>query len=74
MFFPYLLLLVDDFMIFHINDFYISIYCSSTMYQLVNTLTANYEYSRSYTENFPLPMEMQLPEKPKTFFQFFIAF
>ena len=40
----------------------------------INTLTANYEYSRSYTENLPLPMKMQVSEKPKTFCQFFIAF
>ena len=39
----------------------------------VNTLSANYEYSRSNRENLPLPIQMQLSEKPKTFSQFFIA-
>ena len=39
-----------------------------------NTLTANYEYSRSNRENLPLPIQMQLSEKPKIFCQFFIAF
>ena len=38
-----------------------------------NTLTANYEYSRSNTETLPLPVQMQLSEKLKTFTQFFIA-
>ena len=41
---------------------------------LVNTLTANYEYSRSNTENLPLPVKMQLSEKLKIFSGFFIAF
>ena len=41
---------------------------------LVNTLTANYEYSRSNTENLPLPFQTQLSEKVKKIFQFFIAF
>ena len=41
---------------------------------LVNTLTANYEYSRSNTDNLPLPFQMQLSEKLKRFFAFFIAF
>ena len=36
---------------------------------LVNTLTANYEYSRSNRENLPLPIQMQLSEKPKTFLE-----
>ena len=39
-----------------------------------NTLTANYEYSRSDRENLPLPIQLQLSEKLKTFSQFFIAF
>ena len=30
-------------------------------------LTANYEYSRSNKENLPLPIQIQLFEKPKTF-------
>ena len=33
----------------------------------VNTLTANYEYSRSNTENLPLPIEAELTWKLKTF-------
>ena len=41
---------------------------------LFNTFTANYEYSCSNTENLPLPIEIQLSEKPKTFCQFSIAF
>ena len=40
----------------------------------VNTLTANYEYSRSDRENLPLPIQLQLSEKLKTFSQFFIEF
>ena len=42
--------------------------------RLFNTLTANYEYSRSDRENLPLPIQLQLSEKLKTFSQFFIAF
>ena len=38
---------------------------------LVNTLTANYEYSRSIRENSPLPIQMQLSEKGKPCSQFF---
>ena len=34
-----------------------------------NMLTANYEYSRSNRENLPLPIQMQLSEKPKTFLE-----
>ena len=30
---------------------------------LVNTLTANYEYSRSNEENLPLPIQMKLSKK-----------
>ena len=41
---------------------------------LVNMLTANYEYSRINRENLPLPIQMQLSEKPKTFPETFIAF
>ena len=40
----------------------------------LNTLTANYEYSRSNTYNLPLPVQMQLSEKLETFPRFFIAF
>ena len=39
-----------------------------------NTLTANYEYSCSNTENLPLPIEMQLSEKPNTSCQFLVHF
>ena len=41
---------------------------------MVNTLTANYEYTRSNTDNLPLPVQVQLSEKLKRFYQFFIAF
>ena len=41
---------------------------------MINKLTANYEYSRSNTDNLPLPVQMQLSEKLKTFYRFFIAF
>ena len=41
---------------------------------LFNTLTANYEYSRGNTDNLPLPLQMQLSEKLKTFSPFSIAF
>ena len=34
---------------------------------LVNTLTANYEYSRNNTDDLPLPVQMQLSGKLKTF-------
>ena len=40
---------------------------------LVNTLTTNYKYSRSNRENLPLPIQMQLSEKPKTFGRNFIV-
>ena len=40
----------------------------------VNTLTANYEYSRSNTGNLQLPLQTQLSEKAKTALAFFIAF
>ena len=39
-----------------------------------STLPVSYKYSRSNTENLPLPIEMQLSEKPKTFCRLFIAF
>ena len=41
---------------------------------LVNTLTANYEYSHSNTDNLPLPFQMHLSKKLKTFSSFFLAF
>ena len=31
---------------------------------LVNTLTANYDYSRSNRENLPLPIQIKLSKKP----------
>ena len=40
----------------------------------LNTLTATYKYSRSNTDNLPLPVQIQLSEKLKTFYKFFIAF
>ena len=40
----------------------------------VNTLTANYEYSRSNRENLPLSIQMQLSKKPKTFCSVYFAF
>ena len=40
---------------------------------LVNTLTANYEYSLSNRENLPLPIQMQLFKKPKIFCCIFVA-
>ena len=39
-----------------------------------NTLTANYEYSRSNTDNLPLRLQMQLSQNLKKFSSFFIAF
>ena len=40
---------------------------------MLNTLTANYEYPRSNTDNLPLPVQMQLSEKLEIFSPFFIA-
>ena len=40
----------------------------------VNTLTAESKYPVEDWENLPLPMQMQLSEKPKTFSQFFVPF
>ena len=34
---------------------------------LVNTLTANYEYSHSNRENIPLPILIKLSKKPQLF-------
>ena len=39
----------------------------------INTVTTDYEYSRSNKENLQLPIQRQLSEKLKTFSQFFIA-
>ena len=41
---------------------------------MLNTLTANYEYSRSNTDNLPLSVQMQLSEKLEIFSASFIAF
>ena len=40
----------------------------------VNTLTANYVYSRSNRQKLPLPLQIQLPKKPKVLCEIFIAF
>ena len=37
-------------------------------------MNANYEYFRRNRENLPLPIQMKLSEKPKTFGRFFITF
>ena len=39
---------------------------------LANSWTANYEYSCSDTNNLPLPLQMQLSEKLKTFTELFL--
>ena len=41
---------------------------------LLNTLTADYEYSRSNVDKLPLPVQMELPGKLEIFSCFFIAF
>ena len=38
---------------------------------VVNTLTANYESCRNNTDNLPIPVEMELSGKLKTFSKFF---
>ena len=40
----------------------------------VNTLTADGKCSIQYCENLQLPIQMQVSEKRKTFFQFFVPF
>ena len=40
----------------------------------INTLTTYDEYSRTNRENLPLPIQIQLSEKLKTFSEIFIAF
>ena len=40
----------------------------------VNRLAADGKYLVQYCENLQLPIEMQLPEKQKTFSQFFVPF
>ena len=37
-------------------------------------LTGNYEYSHSYRENFPLPIQIKLSKKPKFFCRTSFAF
>ena len=39
---------------------------------IFNTLTTDYEYSRSNRENLPLPIQRRLSEKLETFSEFFI--
>ena len=41
---------------------------------ILNTLTANYEYSRRNTDNLPLPVQMQSSEKLESFPACFISF
>ena len=48
--------------------------CWKSPGNLINTLTANYEYSRNNKDDLPLPVQMQLSGKLKTISQFFIAF
>ena len=40
----------------------------------LNTLTAEAKYPNEDWQNFPLPMQMPLSEKRKTFFEFFLLF
>ena len=40
----------------------------------VNTLTADYKYSRDNRENFAQDIQMKLPQKPKNASYFFIEF
>ena len=40
----------------------------------VNTLTAEYQYSRRNMQNFPQQIQTQLSQKQKAFWRFFIAF
>ena len=40
----------------------------------LNTLNADYEYSRSDTDKLPLPIQMQLPKKLELFSRISIAF
>ena len=49
-------------------------YCQNFRFFFVNTLTANYEYSRKKTGNLQPPVRMQLSRKLKLFSGFFIAF
>ena len=43
------------------------IFCTAFQVSGFNTLTANYEYSRNNTDDLPLPVQMQLSGKLKTF-------
>ena len=40
----------------------------------VNTLTADDKYPFQDSENLPLPIELHLPKKQKTFLRFFVPF
>ena len=40
----------------------------------VNTLTADDKYPFQDSENLPLPIELHLPKKRKTFLRFFVPF
>ena len=42
--------------------------------KFVNTLTDDAKYSVQDCENLPLPIKMQLSEKPKTFSEFLVPF
>ena len=43
------------------------------LFRIVNTLTANYEYSRSNKENLQLPIQIKLSKKPSIFSSIFFA-
>ena len=45
---------------------------SEILLQLLNTLTPNYEYSRSNKENLPLQIQVKLSIKPPSFLLFFL--
>ena len=45
-----------------------------TIKGIINTLTANYEYCRNNADDLPLPVQMEVSGKLKTFSGFFIAF
>ena len=47
---------------------------SAILGPLVNTLTAEYKYSRRNSQNFPQQLQTQLSQKRKAFSGFFIAF
>ena len=47
---------------------------SETLGLLVKTLTAHYDYSSNNTDTLPIPFQMQLSQKMKTFSRLFLAF